>query len=261
VPEPATVIQLPPFSRDGYRGLLEGFLSADYKPVTFDKVRRERRDVIVRHDVDVSLEAAVNIAELEYEMSVRATYFVMVSNSFYNIHSFEARRLLARLGALGHQVGLHFDTSVHPAADVLAGYGDAVAHEFRLLAAVVGDPIDIVSFHNPRPEMINRERPEGSPAHTYEPRFFSDITYVADSSGRWRFGGPFERLAFRRGTAIHLLTHPIWWDQDEPTDGPEFTLEKFAAEHVARLQESLARGFKGYREFHQRRRDPGELRR
>lgn len=244
----------PQFSRDGYRRLIEGFRSAGYKPATFDNVRRERRDVILRHDVDVSLEAAVDIAELEYEMGVQATYFVMVSNRFYNIFTPEARRIVTRLSELQHHVGLHFDASAYPSEDVLADYGAAVSREFRILAAVVDDPIKIVSFHNPRPELINRERPEGGLPHTYEPRFFSDLAYIADSGGGWRFGGPFERAAFKDGTAIHLLTHPIWWAHDVPTAGPEATLEKFATEHMARLQESLAQGFKAYREFLQGRR-------
>ena len=243
----------PPFTREGYRQLIKGFLDAGYAPTTFSAVQRHRRDVIVRHDVDVSLEAAVSIAELEWEMGVQATYFVMVSNSYYNIYSLEARRLVTRLSELGHHIGLHFDTSVYPSGGVLAGYGAAVSHEFGLLAAIIADPIDIVSFHNPHPDLVNRERPEGGLSHTYEPRFFTDLAYVADSGGAWRFGGPFERPAFTNGTAIHLLTHPIWWDHDQPTAGPAFTLEKFAAGYRQRLEESLSRGFKAYREFLSRR--------
>src|ERR1700687_4480615 len=114
-------IPLPPFSRAGYRRLVEAFLHAGYRPATFDDVRRECRDVILRHDVDVSLEAAVNIAEIEREMGVQATYFAMISNSFYNIHSYEGRRSLARLRELGHHVGLHFDTTHYANGD---GGGD-----------------------------------------------------------------------------------------------------------------------------------------
>ena len=104
-------------------------------------------------------------------------------------------------------------------------------------------------MHNPRPELVNRERPLGGRPNTYEPRFFRDIAYVANSGGSWRFGGPFERPAFKNGTAIHLLTHPIWWDHNRPTGRPELTLEEFAAGYQHRVKESLARGFKGYREF------------
>jgi hypothetical protein len=241
-------IPLPPFSRAGYRHLVERFLEAGYLPVTFDRVRRERRDLIVRHDVDVSLDAAVNIGEIEREMGVQATYFVMISNSFYNIHSYEGRRALARLSELGHHIGLHFDTT-HYADD--NGGGDltaAINHEFRVLAAVIGDPIDIISFHNPVPGLVNHERLPGWPPHTYEPRFFRDLTYVADSGGSWRFGGPFERQGFQEGTAVHLLTHPLWWAHDEPDVDAVSTLKRYTANHMAQLHASLIRGFKAYRE-------------
>ncbi len=194
--------------------------------------------------------SAVGIAELEREMGVRATYFVMVSSDFYNVFSRDGRRLVARLAEMGHSVGLHVDLSLYPSSpDILAESRSAIEDEYRLLATAVDDPIDVISLHNPRPELINRERPRGARAHTYEPPFFSALAYVADSGGSWRFGGPFERAAFTNGTAIHLLTHPIWWDHDQPADRPELTLEKFRARHQQQVQEGLSQHFKGYREF------------
>ena len=245
-------IPLPAFSRAGYRRLVEGFLGAGYQPATFESVRQDCPDVILRHDVDVSLEAAVEIGEIERDMGVQATYFVMISNSFYNIHSYEGRRSLARLCDLGHHVGLHFDTTHYANGDGGGDFAGAIEHEFRVLAAVIGEPIGIISFHNPVPELVNRERSEGFPAHTYEPRFFRDLTYVADSGGEWRFGGPFERPGFREGRAIHLLTHPIWWMHDEPDPDTVSTLKRYITAHMAQLDESLAHGFKAYREYRDR---------
>ena len=243
-------ISLPPFTREGYRRLIEEFRDAGYTPAKFETVRRDCRDVIIRHDVDVSLEAAVSIAELENEMGVIATYFVMVSNSFYNVFSEEGRRLVSRLAQLGHCVGLHVDVSLYPpSSDILAACSPAIANEFELLKAAVRHPIELISLHNPRPELVNLERSPGGWANTYEPRFFSDLAYVSDSGGSWRFGGPFERAAFKNGTAIHLLTHPIWWDQDHPTERPELTLEKFATGYQQWVRDRLSRNFKGYREF------------
>jgi hypothetical protein len=241
--------ELPPFTRDGYRRLVSRFLDSGYRQATFADVRPHYRDLIVRHDVDLSLEAAVSIAELEHDIGIRATYFVMVSNSYYNIYSSEGRRLLSRLSELRHHIGLHFDPAVHPPDLSLAGYCQAVAQEFEQLSAFIADPIEIVSFHNPRRDLVNRERPPGSPPHTYEPRFFSELAYVPDSGGQWRFGAPFEQPAFKRGTAIHLLTHPIWWDHDEPMTEPAATLEKFVLAQQKRLQDKLFRDFRAYREL------------
>ncbi len=244
---------LPPFTRDGYRRLLGRFFDSGYRLASFADVRPQCRDLIVRHDVDLSLEAAVSIAELEHAIGVRATYFVMVSNSYYNIYSSEGRRLLRRLHELQHHIGLHFDPAVHPPDHSTAEYCQAVAHEFAQLSAFVSDPIEIISFHNPRRDLVNCERPPGTPPHTYEPRFFAELAYVPDSGGQWRFGGPFEQPAFKRGTAIHLLTHPIWWDHEKPSAEPAATLEKFVVAQQERLQDKLFRDFKAYRELAQQR--------
>lgn len=239
----------PPFSRDGYRCLIGGFLDNGYRPTTFAKVRPHCPDLVIRHDIDLSLEAAVSIAELEREMGIGATYFVMVSNSYYNIHSSEGRRLLLRLSELQHHIGLHFDPATYPPDQSLAEYRRAVDHEMRLLAAIIADPIEVISFHNPRRDLVNRERPIGSPPHTYEPRFFSGLAYIPDSGGQWRFGGPFEHPAFSNCTAVHLLTHPIWWDQAQPTSGPAATLEKFVRNNRRHLERKLLRDFKAYRDM------------
>lgn len=182
-------------------------------------------------------------------MDVRATYFVMVSNSYYNIFSHEGRRLVARLAELQHHIGLHFDTTVYPSAEGLVDCAREVAQEFRLLATIVKNPIEVISLHNPRRDLINRPAPAGHPPHTYEPRFFADLAYVADSGGSWRYGSPFERDEFKSGTAMHLLTHPIWWAHDEPTGEPVSTLARFAAGQVAGVREMLARDFRDYRQY------------
>lgn len=243
-------IALPPFTLVGYRRLLTTFLDAGYKAVGFNDVRPDRRDLIMRHDIDLSLEAAVAVAELEAQMGIKATYFVMASSSFYNALSREARPLISRLATLGHHIGLHVDVSLYPSQDILDPNNPAIANESRSLAMVAGELIELVSLHNPGRDLLNRVRPPGGRPHTYEPRFFTDLAYVSDSGGSWRYGGPFERPAFRNGTAIHLLTHPIWWAQDKPTGRPELTLERFAAARGRHVHDNLLRVFKDYRELH-----------
>jgi hypothetical protein len=113
----------------------------------------------------------------------------------------------------------------------------------------VEKPVELISFHIPMPKLINSPPPPGCPPHTYESRFFRDLTYVADSGGLWRYGSPFDRPGFKEGTGIHLLTHPIWWDRETPETGPEISLEKFAKERISQLHAGMAREFRVYREY------------
>ena len=70
-------------------------------------------DLILRHDIDLSLDAALRLAELEAAAGARATYFLMTESVFYNLASDEGERTLERLRELGHRVGLH---AVYPRA-------------------------------------------------------------------------------------------------------------------------------------------------
>jgi hypothetical protein len=99
MPTPSTAFDLA-----AYASLLEAARAGGYRPTTFD---REPEDgaIFVRHDVDLSLEAAVTMAEAEADLGVRATYFLMTESVFYNLASPVGVRALARLRELGHAVG------------------------------------------------------------------------------------------------------------------------------------------------------------
>lgn len=65
--------------------------------------------VIMRHDVDVCLDKALAMAELEYELDVQATYFILVSGLYYNIFQLKAKQIMRKIASFGHEIGLHFD--------------------------------------------------------------------------------------------------------------------------------------------------------
>ena len=71
--------------------------------------------MLLRHDVDLSLDAALRMAEVEAAAGAQATYFLMTGSVFYNLASHEGERAIARLRELGHRVGLH---AVYPRVDL-----------------------------------------------------------------------------------------------------------------------------------------------
>jgi len=94
------------FELEHYDELLESALAGGYRFATFDGTPAAG-DVILRHDVDLALDAAVRMAELEAEAGAVATYFLMTRSVFYNLASAEGERAVARLRELGHRVGHH----------------------------------------------------------------------------------------------------------------------------------------------------------
>ena len=94
------------FELEHYRELLDAARAGGYRFAGFDR-EPAAGDLLLRHDVDLSLDAAVRLAELEAEAGAWATYFLMTRSVFYNLASQEGERALERLRELGHRVGLH----------------------------------------------------------------------------------------------------------------------------------------------------------
>ena len=184
-----------PFDLDHYRELLEAARAGGYRFASFDGEPREG-DLILRHDVDLSLDAALRMAELESDAGAAATYFLMTESVFYNLASEEGERALARLRELGHRIGLH---AVYPRARLDERF----------------EPV--VAWHNPDPEYMSA--PVDGALNVMEEPWFSPATYRSDSNQHWRSGCPHDEL--RAGTFpwLQLLTHPEIWAYPGETMG------------------------------------------
>lgn len=175
------------FSLEHYRELLEAAQEGGYR-WSFFNGEPQAGDLLLRHDVDLSLDAALEMAELEASAGARATYFLMTQSVFYNLGSSEGRRSLNRLRELGHGVGLH---AVWPNVELDDRF----------------DPV--VAWHNPDPEYVN-EPIEGA-VNVMEPPWFSPVTYRSDSNQHWRSGCPHDALRAGAFPWLQLLTHPEIW--------------------------------------------------
>jgi hypothetical protein len=170
-----------------YRELLQAARDGGYLWAFFDHQPAEG-DVLLRHDVDLSLDAALRMAELEAEEGAAATYFLMTESVFYNLASTEGRTAVERLRELGHRLGLH---AVWPNARLDGRF----------------DPV--VAWHNPDPEYMSA--PVDGAVNVMQPPWFSPETYRSDSNQRWRHGCPHEQLAAGAFPWLQLLTHPEIW--------------------------------------------------
>jgi hypothetical protein len=175
------------FSLEHYADLLDAARAGGYRFAFFDAEPAEG-DLLLRHDVDLSLDAAVQLAELEAEAGVAATYFLMTQSVFYNLASPEGLRALNRLRELGHGVGLH---AVWPGVELDERF----------------DPV--VAWHNPNPDYMSE--PLEGVVNVMQPPFFDPDRYRSDSNQRWRHGCPHDDLARGEFEWLQLLTHPEIW--------------------------------------------------
>ena len=170
-----------------YGELLAAAKSGGYRFALFDREPLPG-DLLLRHDVDLSLDAALTLAGLEAEAGVQATYFLMTQSIFYNLASPEGEHALGRLRELGHGVGLH---AVYPRLELDDRF----------------DPV--VAWHNPDSEFM-REPLDGA-VNVMQPGYFDPDHYRSDSNQHWRSGCPHEELAAGSFEWLQLLTHPEIW--------------------------------------------------
>jgi hypothetical protein len=175
------------FSLAHYRELLQAAQAGGYCWAGFDKPA-SAGDLILRHDVDLSLEAALAVAEVEASEGAWSTWFLMTRSVFYNLASSEGERAIGRLRELGHRVAHH---AVYPHIDLDERF----------------DPV--VAWHNPDPEFM-RTPIEGA-VNVMEPTFFDPDHYRSDSNQQWRHGCPHEQLQRGEFEWLQLLTHPEIW--------------------------------------------------
>jgi hypothetical protein len=173
------------FDLEHYAELLGAAQAGGYRFAFFDR-EPEPGTILLRHDVDLSLEAALALAELEAETGAAATYFLMTRSEFYNLGSPSGEQAIIRLRELGHRVGLH---AVWPHVD----------RDDRF------DPV--LAWHNPDPGYMRAPVDELVNVMT-EP--WADV-YRSDSNQHWRQGCPHEELATGAFERIQLLTHPEIW--------------------------------------------------
>jgi hypothetical protein len=202
------------FELDHYREILEAAKAGGYRFMLFGEPP-SRGDLFLRHDVDLSLDAALQMAQLEAELDVTATYLLMTESVFYNLASQEGTAAIARLRKLGHAVGLH---AVHPKVELDDRF----------------DPV--VSWHNPQAGYMSKSIPGA--VNVYAEPYFAPATYRSDSNQHWRSGCPHEELRGGGFAWLQILVHPEIWVYPGATMG--LTMRAMLNAEKARRLEQLA---------------------
>jgi hypothetical protein len=189
--------------------------------------------LIVRHDIDLSLERAVALGVVEADAGVAATFLVMVDSPLYDLDSAGARAALDTLRAQGHDVGLHMD---------LGPRGERVGLELadvrpeieacrERLETVLGEPVRSISFHRPPDPLVAALGPVEDVygmVNAYAAPLMG--CYLADSAGAWRHGDPRPVLGDPPCDTVQLLVHPFWWGDEHMSAADR--LEAFYQEQV-----------------------------
>lgn len=202
------------FTYRAYRALLGLLREQGYAYQNYHTYADSPRCVILRHDIDTSLEQAVRLAELEAAEGVSSTYFVLLRTDFYNVASKKSQEALRRILELGHEIGLHFDEVAYGRELRLEETVQNVVKECGLLSALLDTRVSTVSMHRPSKATLEADLAFPGIINSYGKMFFHDFKYLSDSRRRWREpvldiirSGEYDRL--------HILTHAFWYHEVE----------------------------------------------
>lgn len=200
------------FTYESYAAMLMSLQRKGYKFRNYKTWQEEEKTVIIRHDVDNSLQKAVVLSEIEKDVceeSVEATYFLLLATNFYNVHSRESRECISKITKNGGNIGLHFDETQYNISDI-DEMKDYVDKEAEILSNVINAKVEVVSMHRPSEKVLSKNIVFPDIINSYSEVYFKQMKYLSDSRRHWREkvddiidSGIYPRL--------HILTHPFWY--------------------------------------------------
>jgi hypothetical protein len=147
------------------------------------------KQIILRHDVDWSLEFAYELANFEYDLGVCSTYHIRLHSENYNALAPKSMKMIEAMSGMGHEIGLHYDSD------------SSMSYEVNLLSSIARKPVYSYSQH--LPWLTKKEEYQGlTDAMTL------DLKYISDSGRHWREGCMCNHIGKH---SLQILTHPLWW--------------------------------------------------
>lgn len=228
------------FTIENYRNQLLYALENGFEFISFtDEFNKKRKEIIWRHDVEFSLDIALEMAKIENELGISTTYFFQVHSEFYNILERYSSDILLEIKTLGHHIGLHFDSHYYniQSEDQLNQY---ITQDKEYFEKVFNIKLEVFSFHNTTPFTLNcRNKTYGGLLNVYSDYYKKKYNYCADSTGYWRFEVLDDLLNDKNVTHLQVLVHDAMWSNEVLS--PRQRVRKSIQENADRIKDQYDR--------------------
>ena len=207
------------FTYEAYLDMLAKLSEEGYQFSNYKNWKNSGKTVILRHDVDFSLKYAVQLSEVEKNIDCDATYFILLSTDFYNVHSKSSRECMDIIIKNGGNIGLHFDETQY-CIQTEEELKECVSMEADTLSKVINMKVDVVSMHRPSEKFLTSDIEFADIINSYRKVYFNDMKYLSDSRRHWRENVD-EIIERGENQRLHILTHPFWY-----RSGMEWNMEQ-----------------------------------
>lgn len=178
------------FTLQQYKRLCHILVDSGYTSMTMGAYLQEpdinldKRLVLIRHDVDSRPQHSLQLAQIECDLGLQATYFHRTIPAVFDA------AVIARTAAMGHEIGYHYETLAATNGDMPAAI-QLFSEELARLREIA--PVVIASMHgSPLKKWDNRDIWEhtspqvfGLAGEAYRDIDYESIIYLNDSGRTW----------------------------------------------------------------------------
>ncbi|GFH91370.1 hypothetical protein IMSAGC002_02626 [Lachnospiraceae bacterium] len=172
-----------------------------------------KKDIIWRHDIDVSAHRALWMAKAEAKEGLHAIYFVLMDSPFYNMMERDVYEKLLGIRDLGHEIGIHLDCESLPVDASEDDLVEKLSFLKGVFENVFQQEMKSFAFHVPNETIMNKFYKDkyAGLCNAYSKKIREQISYCSDSEGYWRFRRLEEFIQKEDKYPLCVLTHPVWW--------------------------------------------------
>ncbi len=205
------------FSFEDYKEILR-IVKASGRYTTYKDALTRDNFVLMRHDVEYSVERAYDLSKVEESMDMTSAYFFQWTNNNYNILSKKNMDMVKEMHERGHEIGLHY--ALNGMTD-MEQVRKQILKEINLLSEMFGFEITTFSVHRPSKDILKENIKFPGIINAYQDEFFTfaenvtedtpvAVKYLSDANHIWRYGYPDEKniLGYDK---VQILTHPFAW--------------------------------------------------
>lgn len=241
------------FSYEDYKAIIRIIKTTDLQTDYKHALTRDRF-IIMRHDVEYSVERAYELAKVEESMDFTSNYFFQWTNNSYNILSRRNMDRIKDMHERGHNIGLHF--ALNGLTD-MEQVKKRIVQEVNILSEMFGFPITQFSVHRPSKDVLRENIKLPGIINAYQDEFFTfgenvtedtpvAVKYLSDANHIWRYGYPDEKNILGHDK-VQILTHPFAWTRHGYDNFENY--KTLIAEKYAEMVESVDAECKDFCEY------------
>jgi len=211
------------FTYDYYKRTLQAALEKKYKFLMckeHELIQKHEKIIILRHDVDYSLDNALKMATIESDLGISASYFIRMHSTHYNPLDYKNYKIIKKIASLGHEIGFHQE----PDFSMIFfenSRNEYVKNQIQCFMNLFDIEICGVSTHEPARtgfQITNDNLNYFNLSYeAYCPSLTDNAKYISDSGCRWREGDMLNWIN-KGEDKLYVLTHPVWWYETTPLE-------------------------------------------